>query len=53
MSRVLRVVHIASGDLWACAEVQAYILMSRLAQTPGAEIPPPLMNGHTLAWAQK
>jgi len=50
MIRALRVLHIASGDLWAGAEVQAFTLMSNLASLPETEIAAVLMNDGTLAW---
>ena len=49
MSRVLRVLHVASGDLWAGAEVQAFTLMSHLAQMPGTEVGAVVLNEGTLA----
>ena len=49
MTRVLRVLHIASGDLWAGAEVQAFTLISRLAQMPDTQVAAVLMNEGTLA----
>lgn len=49
MTRGLRVLHIASGDLWAGAEVQAFGLMSHLARMPDTEIAAALMNDGTLA----
>ncbi len=44
MSRVLRVLHIASGDLWAGAEVQSFILMSNLRRMPDTVVAAVLMN---------
>lgn len=49
MTQVLRVLHIASGDLWAGAEVQAFTLISHLARIPGTEVATVLMNEGTLA----
>ena len=49
MTRALRVLHIASGDLWAGAEVQAFTLMSHLARMPGVEVAALLMNRGVLA----
>lgn len=49
MSRALRVLHIASGDLWAGAEVQAFTLMSHLKRMPETEVAAHLMNEGTLA----
>ncbi len=49
MSSALRVLHIISGDLWAGAEVQAFTLMTHLAQTSDTEIAAVVMNEGTLA----
>lgn len=49
MTRALRVLHIASGDLWAGAEVQAFTLISHLARIPNTEVATVLMNEGTLA----
>lgn len=49
MTRALRVLHIASGDLWAGAEVQAFTLMSHLNRMPKTEVAAVLMNEGTLA----
>jgi len=49
MTRAVRVLHIASGDLWAGAEVQAFTLISHLARLPETEIAAVLMNDQTLA----
>ncbi len=49
MTRVLRVLHIASGDLWAGAEVQAFTLISCLSRMPGIEVAAVLMNAGVLA----
>lgn len=49
MSRAFRVLHIASGDLWAGAEAQAFTLMSHLKRIPATEVAAFLMNDGTLA----
>src|SRR5215469_16545383 len=49
MTRAVRVLHIASGDLWAGAEVQAFTLISHLARLPETEIAAVLMNDETLS----
>jgi len=49
MTHSLRVLHIASGDLWAGAEAQAFTLMSHLARTPGNEVAAVLLNDGRLA----
>ncbi|HEV2268356.1 MAG TPA: glycosyltransferase [Steroidobacteraceae bacterium] len=49
MTRTLRVLHIASGDLWAGAEVQAFTLISNLARIPNTEVAMVVMNEGTLA----
>lgn len=49
MSRALRVLHVASGDLWAGAEVQAFTLMSHLAQMPLTEVGAVVLNEGMLA----
>ena len=49
MMRALRILHIASGDLWAGAEVQAFTLMSHLARVPGTQIAAVLLNDGMLA----
>jgi L-malate glycosyltransferase len=49
MTRPLRILHIASGDLWAGAEVQAFTLMSWLARMPETQVAAVLMNNKTLA----
>jgi glycosyltransferase involved in cell wall biosynthesis len=41
--------HIASADLWAGAEVQAFTLISHLARIPNTEVAAALMNEGTLA----
>jgi glycosyltransferase involved in cell wall biosynthesis len=48
MTRALRVLHIASGDLWAGAEVQAFTLLSHLARIPNTEVAMVVMNEGTL-----
>ena len=50
MMRTLRVLHIASGDLWAGAEVQAFTLISHLARIPDTQVGTVLMNEGTLAY---
>lgn len=49
MTRALRVLHIASGDLWAGAEVQAFTLISHLARMSKTEVAAVLMNDEMLA----
>lgn len=49
MTRALRVLHIASGDLWAGAEVQAFTLMTHLNRMAATEVAAVLMNEGTLA----
>lgn len=49
MTRTLRVLHIASGDLWAGAEVQAFTLISHLARMPDTRVGAVLMNDGLLA----
>ena len=49
MTQALRVLHIASGDLWAGAEVQAFTLISHLARIPNTEVATVLMNEGALA----
>lgn len=49
MTQPLRVLHIASGDLWAGAEVQAFTLISHLARMQDTEVAAVLMNEGTLA----
>lgn len=49
MTRSLRVMHIASGDLWAGAEAQAFTLMAHLKRMPETDVAAVLMNGGTLA----
>jgi glycosyltransferase involved in cell wall biosynthesis len=45
----LKVLHIASGDLWAGAEVQAYTLLSALQDYEGFEVAAALLNDGELA----
>lgn len=45
----LRILHIASGDLWAGAEVQAFTLICHLAKMPDTEVAAGLMNEGPLA----
>jgi glycosyltransferase involved in cell wall biosynthesis len=45
----LRVLHVASGDLWAGAEVQLWQLLRQLAQSPQLELAAALMNEGELA----
>ncbi len=49
MSRVQRILHVASGDLWAGAEVQAFTLLSHLGRLPDTEVAAVLMNAGILA----
>ena len=49
MTHSLRILHVASGDLWAGAEVQAFTLMSHLARVPGTEVAAVLLNDGMLA----
>lgn len=49
MRRALRVLHVASGDLWAGAEVQAFTLISHLSRMPETEVAAVLMNDSRLA----
>ena len=49
MMPTVRVLHVASGDLWAGAEVQAFTLISHLARMPRTEVAAVLMNEGTLA----
>jgi len=49
MTRALRVLHIASGDLWAGAEVQAFTLIMHLTRIPNTEVAAVLMNEGVLA----
>jgi len=48
-SRDLRILHIASGDLWAGAEVQLCILAKTLHATPGVSVTVILLNSGRLA----
>jgi L-malate glycosyltransferase len=45
----LRVLHLASGDLWAGAEQQLYFLMKALAAQPGISVEAVLLNSGVLA----
>lgn len=49
MTQPIRVLHVASGDLWAGAEVQVFTLVSHLAQMPGVIVGAALMNEGVLA----
>lgn len=49
MTQTLRVLHIASGDLWAGAEVQAFTLITHLARIPNINVAAVLMNEGALA----
>lgn len=49
MTRALRILHVASGDLWAGAEVQVLTLMSHLARMPGTQVAAVLLNDGVLA----
>lgn len=49
MKRIVRVLHIMSGDLWAGAEAQSYTLIACLARTPGTVVGAVVMNPGTLA----
>jgi len=49
MTRALRVLHVASGDLWAGAEAQACTLITHLARMPDTDIAAVVMNPGTLA----
>lgn len=49
MTRALRVLHVASGDLWAGAEAQTFTLISHLVRMPETEAAAVLMNEGTLA----
>lgn len=44
MRRTLRVLHVASGDLWAGAEVQAFTLISKLSRLAETEVAAVVMN---------
>ena len=48
-NQVMRIMHIASGDLWAGAEVQLYTLVKTLAAMEGNELYAVLMNEGELA----
>jgi glycosyltransferase involved in cell wall biosynthesis len=45
----MRVLHVASGDLWAGAEVQIFLLVTELAKLPDVQIQVALMNDGELA----
>ena len=45
----LRILHVASGDLWAGAEVQVFTLMSHLARMPETAVAAVLLNEGALA----
>ena len=45
----IKVCHLASGDLWAGAEVQAYTMLSSLATQPGLEMSAIILNDGILA----
>jgi glycosyltransferase involved in cell wall biosynthesis len=45
----LKILHIASGDLWAGAEVQAYTLLSTLQQNAAVSVAAALLNDGELA----
>lgn len=49
MNRARRILHVASGDLWAGAEMQAYTLLSQLGRLPDTEVAAVLMNAGMLA----
>ena len=49
MTSALRVLHIASGDLWAGAEAQAWTLITHLARIPDTDVAAVVMNPGTLA----
>ena len=49
MTRVIRILHLVSGDLWAGAEVQAYTLIDHLQRRPGVEVGAMVMNPGILA----
>lgn len=49
MNRARRILHVASGDLWAGAEVQAFTLLSHLGRLPDTEVAAVLMNAGMLA----
>lgn len=49
MSLQIRALHVLSGDLWAGAEVQAFTLISQLAQMPHTEVAAVLLNEGLLA----
>lgn len=45
----MRVVHVASGDLWAGAEAQVFTLLSFLARQPGLEVEAVVLHDRELA----
>lgn len=47
--RAIRVMHVASGDLWAGAEVQVAELATALAKRPGMQVSAVLLNDGELA----
>jgi L-malate glycosyltransferase len=49
MTRALRVLHVASGDLWAGAEAQAFTLMACLTRMPGTDVAAVVVNEGVLA----
>lgn len=49
MNRVRRILHVASGDLWAGAEAQAFTLLSHLGRLRDTEVAAVLMNPGILA----
>jgi glycosyltransferase involved in cell wall biosynthesis len=49
MNRARRILHVASGDLWAGAEVQAFTLLLHLRRLPDTEVAAVLMNAGMLA----
>lgn len=49
MNQARRILHVASGDLWAGAEVQAFTLLVHLARLPDTEVAAVLMNSGLLA----
>jgi choline dehydrogenase-like flavoprotein len=49
MTTPIRCLHVASGDLWAGAEVQLFTLLSQLVKNPEAQPHVALMNAGELA----
>ena len=49
MTRPLKILHVASGDLWAGAEVQAFTLISHLVKIPETAVSAVLLNDGVLA----